>query len=86
MLFSVRHLFDFFKIKNDKKIAKVGDKIRWTMHDNCGILSGKVFESEVAMVDLEEKHYGVYTDYGQDLIPFEDAVIIKANHRIKCGE
>jgi hypothetical protein len=71
---------------NTEKIAKIGDTIKWTMPDNCGILSGKVFESEVAMVDSEEQHYGVYAEYGQDLIPFDSAVIIEPNHRIKCGE
>ena len=30
------------------------------------------------LVDEKEKHYGVYCDYGQDLIPFENAKIIKS--------
>jgi hypothetical protein len=75
MLISISKLFRFSK-KDAKKIADVGDTIRWTMHNNCGILSGKVYESKVAMVDLEEKHYSVYAEYGQDLIPFDCAVII----------
>jgi hypothetical protein len=86
LLFSIRCIFYFFIKRKNDKIAKVGDRIRWTMHNNCGILSGKVYESDVVMVDLEEKHYGVYAEYGQDLIPFESAVIIKVNHRITCGE
>lgn len=87
MIFNIKKLFSFLRKKNKvKEIAKVGDKIRWTMHDNCGVLSGNIYESVVVMVDLEEKHYGVYAEYGQDLIPFESAVIIEVNHRIICGE
>jgi hypothetical protein len=29
----------------------------------------------VAMVDTKERHYGVYADYGQYLIPFDHATI-----------
>ena len=85
MLFSIRYLFKIFKKKNNKKIAKVGDCIQWTMPDNCGRLSNKVYESEVVMVDLKEQHYGVYAEYGQDLIPFESAVNIDVIHRKFCG-
>ena len=87
VLFNIKNIFSFLGNKPaSKQIAKIGDKIRWTMNDNCSIWSGKVFESVVMMVDLEEKHYGVYAEYGQDLIPFECAVIVKPNNRIKCGE
>ena len=65
-----------------EKVAKYGDVIQWEMdsrdHDWCVEYYGKTtFAAEVAMVDLKNKDYGVYAEYGQDLIPFSQATIIK---------
>ncbi len=57
------------------KRAEVGDTIEWTLDSNCGHLSNKTCQAEVACVT--DTDYGVYADYGQDYIPFEDAKIIK---------
>ena len=51
-----------------KTIAEVGDIISWEYNN-------KIYISEVAIVDVEERHYGVYADYGQDLIEFDCAKI-----------
>ena len=56
------------------KIARKGDMIRWKV-ENCGKING-IYEAEVAMVDIENEEYGVYCEYGNDLIPFENATII----------
>lgn len=47
-------------------IAKRGDIIKWEWQ-------GKEYTAEVAMVDREEEVYGVYCEYGQDLISFDKA-------------
>lgn len=65
-----------------KPIAKTGDTISWVFKDSLTIqkhLRGKKYSAKVAMVDVREKHYGVYTDYGQDLIGFNHATIEKIN-------
>lgn len=64
-----------------KKIGKVGDIVEWDFKDETfdkypSWLKDNVFTAEVAMVDLDEKHYGVYADYGQDFIPFDSGRII----------
>jgi hypothetical protein len=60
---------------------KIGDKIRWTFNSTSSeLFRGKTFEAEVAMVDVVEKHYGVYAVYGQDLIPFEAAKIVSVSN------
>lgn len=56
------------------KKAKRGDTIQWTNTVN-GPLKG-IFKAKVAMVDNHNRQYGVYCEYGQDLIPFENATII----------
>jgi|GEM_PF-4070919 hypothetical protein len=61
-------------------IAKVGQKIRWHFGESKLTperLRGKTFTSEVKMIDIEEKHYGVIASYGQDYISFKDAEIVK---------
>jgi hypothetical protein len=66
-----------------KLIAEIGDIITWEFDDDDNVpkfLRGKTFSAEVAMVDAEERHYGVYTDYGQDLIPF-NSVTIEGNKK-----
>lgn len=67
----------------DKLIAEVGDTISWTFDDaptESEMFRGKTFSAEVAMVDVEERHYGVYAEYGQDLIPFDHATIQRTNN------
>ena len=68
----------------EKLIAGIGDTISWTFDDTSTVsemFRGKTFSAEVAMVDVEGKHYGVYADYGQDLIPFDHATIQRTNNR-----
>jgi hypothetical protein len=62
------------------KIAQVGDTIRWSFEEDHPFLKvkGQTFEAEVVLVTKDS--YGVYADYGQDYIPFEDADIIKTKH------
>lgn len=67
----------------DKIIAEIGDTVSWTFDDkttDSEMFRGKTFSAEVAMVDVEERHYGVYANYGQDLIPFEHAEIVSTNN------
>jgi hypothetical protein len=68
----------------NKLIAEIGDTISWTFDDTpteSEMFRGKTFSAKVAMVDVEERHYGVYADYGQDLIPFDHATIQRTNNR-----
>jgi calcineurin-like phosphoesterase family protein len=60
--------------KNDLvEIFEVGDVIEWTMPEDCGFdLEGKTFQAKVEYVNHKEKEYGVWTEYGQDLIPFSE--------------
>lgn len=59
------------------KIYKVNQVIKWTFrNDVYSLLANKTFKAKIAMIDKKERHYGVYADYGQDLIPFEDATLI----------
>ena len=62
-----------------KEIAKVGDIIEWSFEEDSTQkdFAGKTFRSEVLMVNYYEEHYGVIAEYGQDLIPFDEAKIIK---------
>lgn len=62
-----------------KEIAKQGDTIEWSFpEDYCDKqFAGKTFRSKVAMVNRRDREYGVYAEYGQDLIPFDEAKIIK---------
>ena len=64
------------------KIANKGDLIQWTFESDdypniSDKLKGKTFKSEVAIVFYDLKEYGVYPSYGMDLIPFEQAKILK---------
>jgi hypothetical protein len=63
-------------------IGKIGDLIEWdfkndTFNEYPEFLRGKTFTSRIRMIDLEDQIYGVYADYGQDLIPFNECKIIK---------
>jgi hypothetical protein len=62
-----------------KEIAKQGDTIEWSFPEDHRDkqFAGKTFRAEVGMVDYYEECYGVYAEYGQDLIPFNEAKIIK---------
>lgn len=65
-------------------IAKIGDKISWVFDNTKNTVShlrGKKFNANVAMVDYPERVYGVYAEYGQDLIPFDDATIEQLNNQ-----
>ena len=55
---------------------KINQIIAWTFDntDNyADIFKGKTFVAEIAMINEETKCYGVYAEYGQDLIPFDNA-------------
>jgi len=59
------------------KIYKIDQVIKWTFgSDYPDFLANKTFKSKIAMVDKKNKCYGVYAEYGQDLIPFENATLI----------
>jgi len=60
-------------------IAEVGDKIQWSFGNEEDIpefLKNKTFVSEVIFINEKDKHYGVFTSYGQDLINFDKCKII----------
>lgn len=53
---------------------KVGDMIKWSFgEDFPEHLRNKTFSAKVEFVDEENREYGVYAEYGQDLISFENA-------------
>ena len=59
------------------KIYKVNQVIKWTFrNDVASHFANKTFKDRIAMVDKKQRHYGVYAEYGQDLIPFENATLI----------
>lgn len=51
-------------------MAKIGDIITWSFPKDhrCVLYAGKTYSAKVAMVDKDERVYGVYAEYGQDLI------------------
>ena len=49
---------------------KAGDTIYWKYKN-------KIESAKIAMIDKQEKCFGVYTDYGQDLIDFRNVIKIK---------
>jgi len=56
-------------------IAEIGDEIKWDFKDDKfknypKFLRDNVFVAKIVMISYIEKHYGVYCEYGQDLIPF----------------
>lgn len=55
------------------KIAKEGDLIKWKSN-----WDGNIYKSIVSIVMGSEKCYGVYCEYGQDMIPFDEAIIIES--------
>ena len=65
-------------------IANIGDKIEWRFKDSDQYpkyIRGKTFQADVSIVCHLESCYGVYCEYGQDLIPFDKARIIKNDDR-----
>lgn len=62
-----------------KQIAKEDDVIYWKIDHELTIKKyGKsYFSGKVAMIDLHNKCYGVYCEYGQDIIPFDAVVKLK---------
>ena len=59
------------------KTYKVNQIIKWTFgNDYADNLANKTFKAKIEMVDKKRKHYVVYAEYGQDLIPFENATLI----------
>lgn len=66
------------------KIAQIGDTITWIFDDSVNVpkyLRGQKYSADVAMINLEEKHYGVYAEYGQDLIDFDKCEIINKSKK-----
>lgn len=62
----------------DKLLANRGDVIRYSLGKEHGHIAC-VYECEIAAVLMEEEGYGVYVSYGQDIVPFNQAEIIKRN-------
>lgn len=63
------------------RILRVGETISWTFDDDekeSTETRGKTFKAKISMVDKKEENYGVYASYGQDLIPFDDATLLKS--------
>lgn len=67
------------EIVSENEIAKQGDTIQWSFpeDDERVYLRGNTFEAKVVIVNHKEKEYGVYSEYGQDFIGFDDCKIIK---------
>lgn len=56
------------------KVIKVGDKIEWSFGANeSKYLRNKTFSANVVIINEKDQNYGVYAEYGQDLIPFDKA-------------
>lgn len=61
-------------------IAQQGDTIEWTFPNDKNTpehFRGNTFQAKVVVVNHKEKEYGVYAEYGQDYIGFNDCKIIK---------
>lgn len=57
---------------------KVGDVFEFSFEiDHPSSLKGQTFKAEVGAVNRQKKEYGVYTDYGQDYISFDQALPLK---------
>lgn len=56
-----------------------GDLIEWSFPIDLPWkqLAGKTFRSEIRMVDEIDRVYGVYAEYGQDMISFDNCKLIK---------
>jgi hypothetical protein len=56
-------------------MLKIGDIIKFTTLN-------KEYTAQIACIDEEEKWYGVYCEYGQDKIPFDDAILVETDDKI----
>lgn len=66
-------------------IAEEGDTIEWSFEDVDKvpkIFRGKTYQAKVALVSMEDKHYGVYATYGMDYVDFESVTIVNKNLKI----
>lgn len=64
----------------EKELANVGDTIEWTFDNDehtPDFLRGNTFNAVVQTLKLNDHTYGVYAEYGQDFIGFNDCKIIK---------
>lgn len=60
------------------EMALIDDTISWSFGSEESIhpiFQGKTFYAQVAMICFEQRHYGVYASYGQDLIAFDDPTL-----------
>lgn len=56
---------------------KQGDRIQWTFgEDEPEMFRNKTFSANIAIINEKEQTYGVYTEYGQDFIPFDQATMV----------
>ena len=61
------------------RIAEVGEFIVFTFEDSDSYSEyyrGKSFVGEVGFVNMEQKEYGVFTEYGQDYVDFSKARLL----------
>ena len=64
----------------EKELANIGDVIEWTFDNDehtPSFLRGNTFQAKVSYIKIDDKTYGVYSEYGQDFIGFDDCKIIK---------
>lgn len=65
------------------KLFEVGDTIGWSFEDDFCMtkLAGKTFKAEIVFINnpsnCTDIDYGVYAEYGQDLIPHNKCKLIK---------
>ena len=67
------------------EIASIGQKIQWSFDDSEDHLEcfrNNTFEAFVQAVNHKTKEYGVYAEYGQDYIPFNEATIINTEKNV----
>lgn len=56
------------------EVLKIGDKVKYTIPDTGCMLffDGKTVIGEIGMIDFENREYGVFTEYGQDYVGFDE--------------
>lgn len=59
------------------EVLKQGDIIKWELSGHAAVVYGKYHSSKIVMINTEDNVYGVYADYGQDLIPFDECELAK---------
>lgn len=62
-----------------KPMGKVGDIIEWNNRGKIihNLPENHIFLAKIAMVDEDRREYGVYAEYGQDVIPFDRCSIYR---------